>query len=135
MMNDRPIDDPVLRQALAEMQEILHKYDLAGAVCILNQSEAAFTYKVHAEWSALRPDPNTPLGFRLRARSGEDGKELTFSRVEAAMHTVCQLADFGMQTSFWMNDMKKLARQHGIEFDHVPFGGKPLPHIGGLTGP
>jgi hypothetical protein len=134
MFNERPIDDPVLQQALDEMRAVLLKYDLAGAVCVVNENEAAFTYKIHAEWSALRPDPNTPLGFRLRARTREDGKELTERRVESALHTICQVADFGQQTQFWMNDMKVLARQHGIEFDHTPFGGKPLPHISGMTG-
>jgi hypothetical protein len=29
----------------------------------------------------------------------------------------------------WMEQVKALLRNHGIEFDHTPFGGSPLPSI------
>lgn len=129
MINDRPIEDPKLQRALNEVKRIMAKYQLAGACMLVSANEAAFTYGMHAPWSALRPDPSLPLGFRLRAKSAEDGKEVTHKRVEGAMHTICQLSDFGEQTTAWMEDIKLMARRAGIEFDHTPFGGRPLQHL------
>ena len=128
-MNDRPIENRKLQRALNEVKMIMAKYGFAGACMLVSADEAAFTYGMHAPWSALRPDPTTPLGFRLRAKSAEDGNEVTKARVEGAMHTICQLSDFGEQTTTWMEDIKLMARRAGIDFDHTPFGGRPLPHL------
>lgn len=129
MNNDRPIQDRNLRQALREVQAIFQRRRLAGACMIVAPDEAAFTYAMHAPWSALRPDSTTPLGFRFRAHSAEDGKELTEERVEGAMHTICQLSDFGAQTMDWMEQLKAMLRHAGIDFDHTPFNGKPPPPL------
>ena len=130
MMNDRPIENPRLQKALNEVKQVMARYGFAGACMLVSENEAAFTYGMHAPWSALRFDPDTPLGFRFRARSAEDGAAATHKRVEGAVHTICQLSDFGEQTTAWMEDMKLMLRQAGIDFDHTPFGGKPLPHLG-----
>jgi hypothetical protein len=129
MHNDRPIENPRLQKALDEVKRVMHRYRLAGACMLVSADEAAFVYGMHAPWSALRPDAKAPMGFRFRARSQEDGKKLTEQRVEAAMHTICQLSDFGEQTTAWMEDMKLMLRRAGIDFEHTPFGGKPLPHL------
>lgn len=129
MINDRPIQDPKLQKALDEVKQVMARYGIAGACMLVSQDEAAFTYRMHAPWSALRYDPSTPLGFRFRANSSEDGKEATHKRVENAMHTICQLSDFGEQTTAWMEDLKLMLRRAGIDFDHTPFNGKPLTHL------
>lgn len=133
MMNERPIENPELQEALDLVKAIMAKYNLAGACMLVAPEEAAFTYGLHTPWSALRPDPTTPLGFRFTAISKRDGKELTQRRVEAALHIICQLADFGEQTKQWMEDVKAMLRKNGIDFDHTSFGGKPLPHLDQLT--
>ena len=106
MINDRPIEDPKLQKALNEVKQVMARYGLPGACMLVSAEEAAFTYRMHAPWSALRFDPTTPLGFRFRVKSVEDGKEETHRRVEAAMHTICQLSDFGEQTTAWMEALK-----------------------------
>jgi hypothetical protein len=131
MLNDRPIDDVNLQAGLLEIKEIMHRRQLAGAAMLVSPLEAAFTYGVHAPWSALRPDPKVvPLGFRFVANSQRDGKLVTERRVEGALHTICQLSDFGAQTHKWMEDLKDMLRVAGIEFEHVSFGGQQLPDIG-----
>lgn len=130
MINDRPVNDPKLQSALNEIRAVMERYDFPGAVMLVAPEEAVFAYKMDATWSALRKDRSTPLGFRLRAISAEIGKREAEQRVEGAMHTICQLSDFGEQTTAWMEDIKLMARRAGIEFDHTPFGGKPLPHLG-----
>jgi hypothetical protein len=128
--NDRPIDDPRLQKALNEVKAVFARYGFAGAAMLVGPEEAAFTYHLHAPWSAIRFDPSTPLGWRFTANSKVAGREETERRVEGALHTICQLSDFGEQTTAWMEDMKLMLRRAGIEFDHTPFNGRPLPHIG-----
>jgi hypothetical protein len=132
-MNNRPIDNPKLQRALNEVKQVFARYGLAGTCMLVSEDEAAFTYAMHAPWSAIRYDATTPLGWRLRAKSQEDGPALTHKRIEGAAHTVCQLADFGAQTMDWMEQVKTLMRQAGIDFDHTPFGGQPLPSISGVN--
>ena len=129
MINDRPVDDPRLQRALDECKAVFSRYGFAGTCIIISPNEAAFFYHMHAPWSALRYDATTPLGFRLKAKTSETGKEETHRRVEAAVGTICQMSDFGEQTTAWMEDLKLMVRRAGIDFDHVPFGGKPLPHL------
>jgi len=129
-MNDRPIRDPALQAALNDVKRIMQRYGLAGACMLVSAEEAAFTYGLHAPWSAIRGDATTPLGWRIRAIEAETGKALTHRRVEGAVHTICQLADFGSQTMDWMEEIKLMLRQAGIDFDHTPFNGQPLPHLG-----
>jgi hypothetical protein len=129
MMNDRPVEDPNLQAGLDEIKEVMLRRGLAGCAMLVAPEEAAFTYGMHAPWSAIRPDPGTPLGFRFRAISSVTGKEETQKLVEGGMHTICQLADFGVQTAQWMEDLKRMLRRAGVDFDHTPFGGRPLPHL------
>ena len=129
MINDRPGDDPNLQAALDEIRGVMERYDFPGAVMLVAEDEAAYAYKMDAAWSALRKDRAAPLGFRLRAVSAEIGKREAQRRVEGAMHTICQLSDFGEMTTAWMEDLKLMARRAGIDFEHTPFNGEPLPHV------
>ena len=130
MINERPVDDPKLQAALNEIRGVMERYDFPGAVMLVAPEEAVFSYKMDATWSALRKDRSLPMGFRFRAVSSETGKRETERRVEGAMHTICQLCDFGYMTSSHMEDLMKMLRDAGIDFTHTPFGGKPLPHLG-----
>lgn len=129
MFNERPIDDPNLQAALDEVKAVMAKHGLAGACILVAPQEAAYTYGIHAPWSAIQPDATTPLGFRIRASVKADGIEGRDAKIEGAAHTICQLSDFGAQTMDWMEQLKLILRQAGIEFDHTPFGGRPLPSI------
>ncbi len=127
MINDRPIEDPRLQKALNEVKKVMLRYGLAGACMLVSENEAAFTYGMHAPWSAMRPEPEAPLGFRFRAIEAEEGRENTRRRVEGAMHTICQLSDFGEMTTAWMEDLKLMLRRAGIDFEHTPFGAREFP--------
>lgn len=130
MINDRPIDDPKLQAALNEIRAVMERHDFPGAVMLVAENEAAFAYKMDATWSALRKDRATPLGFRFRAVTGDTGKRETERRVLGGMHTICQLSDFGAQTLDWMEQLKLMLRNAGVDFEHTPFNGRPLPPLG-----
>jgi len=116
MMNDRPIDDPNLQLALDEIRATMLRHGFAGAVIVVAPQEAAYTYVMHAPWSAIRPDPGSPLGWRVRASVQEDGAEGRHERLEGAAHTICQ-------------QLKVMLRRSGLEIEHNPFGGKPIPSL------
>lgn len=128
-MNNRPVDDPKLQRALDEVKAVFARYGFAGAAMVISPEEAAFFYAMHAPWSAIRYDPDTPLGWRLRAVSSDEGHAAASVRVEGAVHTVCTLADFGAQTMYWCEEIMVMIREAGIDFEHTSFGGEPLPHI------
>ena len=129
-MNNRPIEDARLQKALDECKAVFARYGMAGAVSMISEDEAAFFYALHAPWSAIRFDPDSPLGWRFRAVSGgsESRAELE-AKVVGAMHTICQLGDFGEQTMEWMRQFASSLRDRGIDFEHTPFGGNPLPPL------
>ena len=129
MFNNRPIEDGNLQAGLREVQKIMRRRGLAGACMLVAQEEVAFTYIMHAPWSAITADPTTPMGFRIRASAEVDGEAGRHSKLEGAAHTVCQLADFGIMTQDWMDQLRLILRKAGLEIEHVPFGGKPLPTI------
>ncbi len=128
-MNNRPIADPRLQRALNEIKAVMGRHGLAGACMLVSESESAFVYVLHAPWSAFRPDPTTPLGYRFRVLTAEAGPDLARKLVEGAGHTICQLADFGEQTIGWMEDLRAMLQRAGITFEHISFGGQELPHI------
>lgn len=130
MLNDRPIDDPNIQEALDIVKGVFAHYGLAGACMLVGPKESAFTYKMDAPWSACQPDPTTPLGFRIKTSLAEHGQKGRHARLEGAAHTFCTLSDFGAQTMDWMEQLKMILRKSGLEIEHIPFGGKPLPSIG-----
>jgi hypothetical protein len=129
MQNDRPIHNPQIQKALTEIRQILRRYGFAGACMVIGPEEAAYTYKLDAAWSGIRLDAFTPMGFRIRVNSAEDGVKVAAERAEGAIHTICQLSDFGSQTMDWMEQLKAMLRTAGIDFDHTPHGGRPLPSL------
>ena len=130
MFNERPIDDANLQAGLDEVKAVMARRGLAGACMLVASNEVAYTYGMHAPWSAIQLDVKTPLGFRIRASKEADGVEGRHAKLEGAAHTICQLSDFGAQTMDWMEQLKALLRKSGLEIEHTPFGGRPLPSIG-----
>ncbi|MGI9306119.1 MAG: hypothetical protein ACR2P5_02320 [Gammaproteobacteria bacterium] len=129
MQNNRPVENPKLEAARREIFQIYKKYDFAGAFEVISEDEAAFGYPIAASWSAIRPDPQAPLGIRLKAKSSVSGDH---ERLEGAAHTMCQLMDFGAQTYKWMGDLVKILQREGIVIEHTPFGGDSIDDITGI---
>jgi hypothetical protein len=129
VFNNRPVNDKNLQDGIDEVKAIMARRGLAGACMLIAPEETVWTYGMHAPWSAIQPDVMTPLGFRIKASEAVDGKEGAHARIEAAAHTVCQLSDFGAQTMDWMEQLKMMMRRAGIDFEHTPFGGRPVPPL------
>ncbi|SRR5712691_4480948 len=132
MENDRPIEDPKLREALNIVQDVFRFYDLAGGIMLVNKDEAAYGYSLYTTWNAIVEDAETPFGFRIRIREEELGKERAEKIALGTAHLFCSMIDFGTQTKVWFGDMLKLLKSTGIRVHHIPFNGRKLPRIGGL---
>ena len=75
MLNTRPLADAKTQEALDLIHTILRHYDLAGAVCVVNEQEMGFAYALYTTWNIVVEDPTVPMGFRLRLKTAEQGQE------------------------------------------------------------
>jgi hypothetical protein len=132
MRNDRPIEDPRLQEALAMIQIICREYDLAGAIMLVSEHEAAFTYPVYTTWNCIIEDDTLPLGFRFRLKTAEQGPTRAEQLALGTGHMLHQLQDFGTQTQLWMGDLLRNLAKAGMRFSHRPFNGRKLPRLTSL---
>jgi hypothetical protein len=126
MFNTRPIADPRLQEALNMIKLICRESDLAGAIMLVNEQEAAFTYPLYTTWNCVVEDHTLPLGFRFRLKTAEQGRERANQLALGTGHMLYQLQDFGQQTWVWMGDLLANLARAGLTFNHVPFNGERL---------
>ena len=130
MINDRLIEDPRVQAALDEVLAIYRRYDLAGAVMLVSEQEAAFAYPLYTTWNAIVEDATVhPLGFRIRVNQDALGKDRARALALGTAHLFCNLKDFGAQTHLWMGDLLALVKKAGWDIVHRPFNGRTLPRI------
>jgi len=69
--NDMP--DPRLKAAMAEIQAIIKRYDIAAVVNLVSQSHLEFLYEISPSWSCskVEPQPDGAYVVRIRALSGD----------------------------------------------------------------
>ena len=132
MRNERPLQDERTREALLMMQLIMREYDVAGAVCLVNEHEMGFAYQLYTTWNATIEDDTQPLGLRFRLKTAEQGAERAEQLAAGTGHMLHQIQDFGTQTQLWMGDLLKLLRKAGMSFTHRPFNGQKLPRLYGV---
>lgn len=129
MTNDRPIQDERLKAALQAVGELAREQDLAMALMLVSEDEAAFAYQVYTTWNCVVEDDTIPLGFRFRLKTEEQGQERAERLALGTGHMLHQLKDFGAQTQLWMGDMLAMLRKSGMSFTHRPFNGRKLPRL------
>jgi hypothetical protein len=132
MFNDRPIEDASLKEALDLIVHTINYYDLAGGVFLVKGAEWCYGYQMPATWNAHIDDPSTPMGFRIRAREAELGRDRAGELLLGSAQVLTSMQDFGNQTRLWAGDMIKLLRKAGLHIDHTPFNGQRLPRLEGL---
>jgi hypothetical protein len=129
MFNDRPLQDARTQEALNMILFIMRDYDLAGAVCVVNEQEAGFGYHLYTTWNVVVEDDALPLGFRFRLKTAEQGQERAEQLALGTGHMLHKLRDFGEQTQHWMKDLLDNLARAGMTFHHRPFGGRKLPRL------
>lgn len=132
MFNDRPIEDLDLKATLDAIGAAIQYSDLAGGVFLVKGAEWCYGYQMSATWNAHIDDKSTPMGFRIRAREAELGRDRAGELLLGSAQVLTSMQDFGNQTRLWAGDMIKLLRKAGLHIDHKPFGGQRLPRLEGL---
>ena len=132
MFNDRPIEDAQLREALAVIGGAIQYFDLAGGVFLVKGDEWCYGYQMPATWNAHIEDKSTPMGFRIRPREAELGRDRAGELLLGSAQVLTSMQDFGHQTKIWATDMIKLLRKAGLHIDHTPFNGRKLPRLEGM---
>ena len=132
MFNDRPIRSAQLREALDLIGSTINYYDIAGGAFLVYKDEWCYGYQMPATWNAHIEDKATPMGFRIRAREDELGRDRAGELLLGSAQVLTSMQDFGNQTRLWAGDMIKLLRKAGLHIDHTPFGGQRLPRLEGI---
>lgn len=135
MNAQRPVDDAQLERARQEILDIYVKYGFTGGFMVISENEVTYAYHMTAPWNAFKPDKTsvqdgdmTPTGVRIQSSWSQPGGH---EKLEGAAHTICALMDFALQTGLYMQGFLDILKNHGIEVEHVPFGGG---HPGEIVG-
>ena len=112
--------DPRLKEAMAEIEGILAKYEIAGAVQLASSTHAEF--KIHfPEWSAVqlqeRPD-KSDVEIRIKSSSERDGQ----GHLESSMHLLLSIRDMASAHAGYLHHLSeyvvKTLRDEGVEVEH-----------------
>jgi hypothetical protein len=124
--------DPHLRKAMAEIQKLLRRYRIGGAITLVSKTHAEYAYQF-PYWSVIQPErgPGGEEGIRIRSfktyyRSKEEQREA----MAASLHCLLQMRDIGGQTFVVMDDLRKQVEEHLGTIEHVPFSGFESTHEG-----
>jgi hypothetical protein len=110
--NKLPKFDPKLKEALAEIEAICHKYGIGAAIALASSTHAEFG-TIFPWWSGLQVEDG---GFRIKLRKAEEEK------AEATMHLAYCLRDMsGLMFQNFEAVTQTIASK--IDVEHHPFGG------------
>jgi hypothetical protein len=129
VFNERKLEDARTQEALNMILLIMREYDLAGAVCVVNEHEMGFGYQLYTTFNIIIEDDTVPLGLRFRLKTAEQGPERAEQLALGTGAMLHQLKDFGAQTQLWMGDLLAMLRKAGMTFTHTPFNGRKLPRL------
>lgn len=132
MFNDRPTEHAGLREALDLIGHTINYYDLAGGAFLVYGNEWCYGYQMPATWNANIEDKLTPMGFRIRAREAELGRDRAGELLLGSAQVLTSMQDFGNQTRLWAGDMLAILKKVGITVDYKPFNGQKLPRLRGM---
>lgn len=83
------------RECMAEIMAVLKRYDMAGAVTVVDQERCMFKYHFPS-WSVAYVEPN---GIRLRSKREDFGtKEEQRRASELTAHCIMQIRDVAVNT-------------------------------------
>jgi hypothetical protein len=105
------------REAMAEIQAVLEKYDLGASITVISKERAMFKYHFPT-WSCIFFEGNA-LRFRSK-RSEYASKEAQRQVMELSAHCIMQMRDIAAQT-FQMCERIGKHLQKEVGMQHTPF--------------
>jgi hypothetical protein len=110
-------DPKLYRECMAEIIGTLKKYDMAGAITIVDKQRSMFTYHFPT-WSCLILGKDQ-LRFRSK-REDYPSAEAQHKAAELSTHIVLQMRDIAAQTFDMMNRVEKTLSET-LDIEHKPY--------------
>lgn len=105
------------RECMIEIEAIMKKYDMGGAINIVSEDRAMFKY-FWPTWGCIRWEGNA---IRFRAKREDFPDEATQMRtMELSVHILLQMKDMAAQTFNMCEHIEKKLREV-LEIDHKSF--------------
>lgn len=121
---ENPGYDPHLKMAVLEIERVLKRYAIGGAVLLVSKTHSEYAYRMPA-WSCAQfetdPDGQTALRFRSHHTS-YGSKEAQHQEQENTAHLLFQLRDLGGQTFLIFQQVCEQLEQT-LDIEHHPFSG------------
>lgn len=117
--------DQRLKEAMAEINAIMKKFDIGGHVTLVSQTHSEFRYTVDPSWSCASVELLGGGMAEMRVKSlakDHPDKEIQRKKIEVTIHMLAQIRDLGGKTFMEMDAVvNELSQQ--VDFDHKPFSG------------
>lgn len=110
-------DDKRYRECMAEIAGVLQRYDMAGAITLVDRERAMFKYHFPT-WSCIHISDGQ-LRFRAK-REDFPSAEAQRKTVELSAHIVMQMRDIGAQT-FAVMERLGLILTEKLGMEHTPY--------------
>ena len=121
---ENPGYDANLKMAVIEMERILARYQIGGALLLVSKTHSEYAYRLPV-WSCAQfetdPDGKTALRFRSH-HSSYGSKEAQHQAQENTAHLLFQLRDLGGQT-FLVFQQVCAQLEQTMDIEHHPFSG------------
>lgn len=78
MSTEEQKSDPVLEQAIAEIQEVLKKHDVGGHVVLVSKTHGEYLYHLSPSWSCVKIEPSENAeapSIRFKSKAADYGSE------------------------------------------------------------
>ena len=109
--------DKRYRECMAEIVAVLKKYDMAGAICIVDKERSMFRYQFPS-WSCIILGDES-LRFKAK-REDYPSREAQKEAVTLSAHILLQFRDVAAQTFHMMSKIQASLEEH-FEIEHKPF--------------
>lgn len=105
--------DPKLKEAMAEIRALCHKYDIAAAIIVTSESHSEFGLEITPSWSGFSwevGNDGVKDCVRLRVKQSEVGAEKAHKLVSGSVHLTQHIMDlsamFFLQAKQLMDNIK-----------------------------
>ena len=110
---------PMLKEVRAEVQAVLDKHKIAGAVVLSSSTHAEFWLSL-PEWSAIQlRDQDGQATISIKSNSERDGQ----AHLESSMHLLLSMRDSSVNFATGLVHMGEVALEAlaaaGVEVDHI----------------
>lgn len=118
------MSDPKLKEAMAEINGVLMKHDIAGYIILVSPTHVEYAIRPDPSWSAMFWEgPKEEGRLRFRVKQAEIGdKEKARERTALTCHIVYQIRDMCFQGLKFAETMIKMVEKQ-IKVEHKSFQG------------